>query len=119
VKGYTTKFIIDFNINGEKYITKNCLMSKYKVEIEVDTENFQEIFNNIPQDLFAENKLVDEIYEKEVICDVLTDCLYQQIDKDLRDKGSEIYKFMEHHNKCSIEVAKQIPKNIKINKIND
>lgn len=91
-------------------------MSKYKIEIEIDVD-FDAIFAEIPEGLFSpENKGSDEGYEIECIHDVLREVLIVQLERKMKYLKDPDYKYLKHHNECSIAVAKEITENMKITK---
>lgn len=95
-------------------------MSKYKIvsEFEID---FDKIFNEIPNGLFADGGGNDEYYEKQVIYDVIKEGYLQALMKNMEDLASDkengLYKYLKHHNECTIPASKAIVENLKIVKL--
>lgn len=93
-------------------------MDKYKIEIEIEID-FEKIFSEIPEGLFSsEDKGVDEYYKKEAIYDCLKNSYLYSLEKNMddmvSDKDDGMYKYLKHHNECSLEVSKQLCENAKV-----
>ena len=94
-------------------------MSKYKIEIEIDVD-FDAIFAEIPEGLFStEDSGCNEGYEIECIHDVLREVYIAQLERKMKYLKDPNYKYLKHHNECSIAVAKEITENMKIIKKDD
>jgi hypothetical protein len=84
-------------------------MSKYKVTIELDLD-FEPIFKSIPEGLFVKDENFDiKDYEIETIDQCLRNAYLYILNKNIEDMiKQDLYKYLEHHNKCALQVSKQI-----------
>lgn len=95
------------------------MKKKYLIEIEIEID-FDEIFSKIPKGLFDDdpNGGSDKDYEVSMIYDCLQNSYLAVLDKKsealVKDKEDGLYKYLEHHLECELQVAKQLSKNAKI-----
>jgi hypothetical protein len=87
-------------------------MTKYKITIELDLD-FEPIFKSIPEGLFAKDEDFDlKYYEIQTIDQCLRNAYLYMLNKDIENMiKQDLYKYIEHHNKCALQVSKQISEN--------
>lgn len=96
-------------------------MRKYRIEAEFEID-FDKIFATIPEGLFSDKgKGSDKDYEISVIYDIIKEgyisALTKNMDDMVKDKEDGLYKYLKHHNECTIQASKAIIDNLKITKL--
>lgn len=93
-------------------------MSKIKVEITIDVD-FDKIFSEIPEGLFAESSEDDrEDYDLETVDWALRNSYLYALQMNMRNLvNGEKYKYYKHHDECLLAVSKIIAENAVVTKI--